>query len=310
MKSSDPYRRPPHLLSMLLALFLAVSMWYMVSVRDRLEAQIEVNLDYFGIPANMVVTDGLINKAVVRLRGPETLLRSVTQRKIIQAVDLSSIKRGTTVVPLSAEHLGAKFRAFELIDVQPPRIVVKADTLMERSVPVKAVVDSPLRGGALTVENVSVTPATVVLRGPEAVVSSIANIPLTIMLDPKAAGTTVHQTITLDTPGMVTANPPSVKVQYTITSGRTVVTRRCKVEVPKENRHSFTVSPEEVDVLVEVPEALAKSGRYLNELEISLVTPEIPPGASVKVPLHFKLPAGMTLLNPAAEEVTITRKKK
>jgi UDP-glucose pyrophosphorylase len=130
---------------------------------------------------NMVVTDGLINKAVVRLRGPETLLRSVTQRKIIQAVDLSSIKRGTTVVPLSAEHLGAKFRAFELIDVQPPRIVVKADTLMERSVPVKAVVDSPLRGGALTVENVSVTPATVVLRGPEAVVSSIANIPLTIM---------------------------------------------------------------------------------------------------------------------------------
>lgn len=310
MKSSDPYRRPPHLLSMLLAVFLAVSMWYMVSVRDRLEAQVEVNLDYYGIPANMVVTDGLINKAVVRLRGPETLLRSVTQRKIIQAIDLSSIKRGTTVVPLSAEHLGAKFRAFELIDVQPPRIVVKADDLLERSVPVKAVVDSPLRGNALTVENVSVTPATVVLRGPEAVVANIANVPLTIMLDPKAAGTTVHQTITLDTPGMVTATPPSVKVQYTITSGRTVVSRRCKVELPKENRHAYTVAPDEVAVLVEVPEALAKNSRYLGELEISLVTPEIPPGDSVKVPLHFKLPAGMTLLNPVAEEVTITRKKK
>ena len=75
MKSSDPSRRPPHLLSMLLAVFIAVSMWYMVSVRDRLEAQIEVNLDYVGVPANLVVTDGLISKAIVRLRGPETLLR-------------------------------------------------------------------------------------------------------------------------------------------------------------------------------------------------------------------------------------------
>ena len=125
-------------------------MWYMVSVRDRLEAQFDVNLDYYGIPANLVITDGLITKATVRLRGPETLLRSVTQRKLIQAVNLSNIKKGTTVVPLTAEHLGPGFRAFELIDVQPPRIVIKADNLLERSVPVRAIVDSPLKGGALT----------------------------------------------------------------------------------------------------------------------------------------------------------------
>ena len=310
MKSSDPSRRPPHLLSMLLALFIAVSMWYMVSVRDRLEAQIEVNLDYVGVPANLVVTDGLISKAIVRLRGPETLLRSVPQGKIIQAVDLSGIKKGTTVVPLSAEHLGANFRAFELIDVQPPRIVVKADNLQERSVPVRAVVDSPLRGGALTVENVSVTPATVALRGPESVISAISSVPLTIMLDPKSAGSTVHQSITLDTPSMVTATPPSVKVQYTITSGRTVVSRRCKVELARESRPFYTVEPDEVAVLVEVPDALAKNSRYLAEMDISLITPDIPPGESIKVPLRFKLPEGMTLLNPVTEEVTVTRKKK
>ena len=263
-----------------------------------------------GIPTNLVVTDGLISKAVVRLRGPETLLRSVTQGKIIQAVDLSSIKKGTTVVPLSAEHLGARFRAFELIDVQPPRIVVKADNLQERSVPVRAVIDSPLRGGALTVENVSVTPATVALRGPESVISAISSVPLIIMLDPKAAGSTVHQTITLDTPSMVTANPPSVKVQYTITSGRTVVSRRCKGELAKESRPFYTVEPDEIAVLVEVPDALAKNGRYLGEMDISLITPDIPPGESVKVPLRFKLPEGMTLLNPVTEEVTVTRKKK
>lgn len=309
MKSSDPYRRAPHLLSMFLALFIAVGMWYMVSVRDRLEAQIEVSLDYHGIPSNLVVTEGLINKVVVRVRGPETLLRSATQGKIIQAVNLSSIKKGTTVVPLAAENLGARFRAFELIDVQPPRIVVKADNLMERNVPVRAVVDSPLRGGALTVDNITVTPSTVLLRGPESVVSTFSFVPLTIMLDPKAAGTTVQQNITLDTPGMVTATPPSVKVQYAITSGRTVISRRCKVEMQGGNHRQYSIDPPEVNVMVEVPEALAKNGRYLGEMDVSLVAPELSPGETSTVPLHFKLPEGMTLLKPTTEEVTISRKK-
>lgn len=190
MKSSEnngSLRRAPHLLSLLVAVLAAVGMWYVVSVRDRLEAQVEVNIDYYGIPPNLVVTDGLISKITVRLRGPETLLRSIPQQRLTQAVDLSDIKKGVTVVPLGGDNLGPTFRAFELVDIQPPRIVIKADTLMERSVPLRTIVDSPLRGGALTVENVSVSPATVVLRGPEDVVSDISSVPLTIMLDPKAA---------------------------------------------------------------------------------------------------------------------------
>ena len=138
----------------------------------------------------------------------------------------------------------------------------------------------------------------------------LVSVPLTIMLDPKAAGTTVHQTITLDTPSLVTANPPSVRVQYTITSGRTVVSRRCKVELAGENRRQYTVEPEEVTVLVEVPEALAKSARYLGQLEVSVTPPALEPEQSKKVELRFRLPEGMTLLNPATEEVTVSRKKK
>ncbi|MDY3809760.1 YbbR-like domain-containing protein [Desulfovibrio sp. PG-178-WT-4] len=313
MKSSENnggLRRAPHLFSLLVAVLAAVAMWYVVSVRDRLEAQVEVNIDYYGIPPNLVVTDGLISKITVRLRGPETLLRSIPQQRLTQAVDLSDIKKGVTIVPLGGDNLGPNFRAFELVDIQPPRIVIKADTLLERSVPLRTIVDSPLRGGALTVENVSVSPATVVLRGPEDVVSDISSVPLTIMLDPKAAGTTVHQTIALDTPSLVTATPSSVRVQYTITSGRTVVSRRCKVELAGENRRQYTVEPEEVTVLVEVPEALAKSARYLGQLEVSVTPPSLEPGQSEKAELRFRLPEGMTLLNPATEEVTVFRKKK
>lgn len=132
-------------------------------------------------------------------------------------------------------------------------------------------------------------------------------VPLTIMLDPKAAGTTVHQTIPLDTPGMVTANPSSVRVQYTITSGRTVVSRRCRIEISGENRRAYTVTPDEVTVMVEVPEALAKSSKYLGQLEVSVTPPDLDPGKSKDVELRFRLPEGMTLLNPVTEAATVTR---
>ena len=73
-------RKAPHLLSLLVAFAVAVGMWYVVSVRDRLEVQLEVGIEYNGIPSGLVVTDGLVSKVQVRLRGPEILLRSINGR--------------------------------------------------------------------------------------------------------------------------------------------------------------------------------------------------------------------------------------
>ncbi len=314
MRSSDEKKSLmsylPDLGSMLVAILVAMAMWYLVSVRDRLEAQVEINVDYYDIPANLVVTDGLVSKIQVRLKGPETLLRSIPRERLVQAINLSGIKKGVTVVPLASEGLGPAFRAFDVVDIQPPRIVVKADTLMERNVPLRTIVDLPLRGGALTVENVSVSPATSILRGPEEVISRITSLPLTIVLDPKAAGTTVEQNVTLDTPSLVTANPTTVRVRYTITSGRTIVSRRCPIVVIGDNSHQYNTSPREMNLMVEVPEALAKNTQYLKQLEITVLPPDMEIGESKKVRARLKLPDGMTVLNPTDEEITVTRVKK
>ena len=227
-------RKAPHLLSLLVAFAVAVGMWYVVSVRDRLEVQLEVGIEYNGIPSGLVVTDGLVSKVQVRLRGPEILLRSISSRSLTASVSL---------------------------------------------------------------------------RGPEGVISSINNLPLGIRLDPKAAGTTVEQTLLLDTPSLVTSNPASVKVQYTITSGRTVVSRRCKISVEAQNASQFTVEPSHVEVMVEVPEALARNSSYLKRLEVMVVPPALEPGQKGTAEPRIQLPEGMTILNPSFDSVTITRKK-
>ncbi|MBD5553175.1 MAG: YbbR-like domain-containing protein, partial [Desulfovibrio sp.] len=179
MKSSkkDGLKRRPSWLGIIVAISVASIMWYSVSIRDRIEAQVEVSINYYDIPPNLVVTNGLVSKITVRIKGPEALLRSMPRERLTEAISLASIKKGVTIVPLPSEIISPALRAFEIIDIQPPRIVITADTVMERSVPVRTIVDSPLRGGALTVENVSVSPATVILRGPEEVVSAITNVP-------------------------------------------------------------------------------------------------------------------------------------
>lgn len=312
MKSSkkDGLKRRPSWLGLVVAISVAIIMWYSVSIRDRIEAQVEVSINYYDIPPNLVVTNGLVSKITVRIKGPEALLRSMPRERLTEAISLASIKKGVTIVPLPSEIISPALRAFEIIDIQPPRIVITADTVMERSVPVRTIVDSPLRGGALTVENVSVSPATVILRGPEEVVSAISNVPLTIPLDPKAAGTTVQQTMPLDTPSLVTSSPSSVRVRYTITSGRAVLSRHCKIAVAHDSTHNYSIEPKEVNLLVEVPEALAKSTSYLNGLEVSAVPPPMEIGESRKVKVRVRLPEGMTLLNSSNEEATVTRIKK
>lgn len=306
-----PVRKKPVIdwFCLFLAVIVAIGMWYFVSVRERIEAQIEIGIDYFGVPPDLVVTSGLVNKITVRLRGPEALLRSILRQRLNYAIDLSFIKKGVTIVPLPGSDISPALRAFEVVDIQPPRIVVTADNLIERTVPVSTIVDSPLGGGALTVENISVSPATVILRGPEAVISTISSVPLTIPLDSRAAGTTIQQTMALDTPSLVTATPSSVRVRYTITSGRTVISRRCPITIAEDSTHHYSIAPKELNVLVEVPEALAKSQNYLKRLEISVAPPPLDPGEAKKTRVRFKMPDGMTLLNPINEEVTVTRLK-
>lgn len=315
MKSSDKKAKLwangfPSWLFLVLAIVCATGMWYVVSIRERIEAQLEVNIDYYGIPPNLVVTDGLINKVTVRLRGAETLLRSIPKHRLNWAIDLSSIKKGVTFVPLTNEDVSPALRRYEIVDIQPPRIVITADNMVERSVPVRAIVDSPLAGTALTIENQSISPSTVVVRGPESVVADLTHALVRIPLDPKSAGTTVQQTLPLDTPGLVTAMPSSVRVRYTITSGRTVLSRICKLHLPGDANHSYKIEPSELSILIEVPEALAQSSSYLKKLEANIVPPPLEPGESRQVRVHFRLPEGMTILGQPLEEVTVTRQKK
>lgn len=295
---------------LLLAFFLALGMWYSVTVRDRLEVQLEVRLDYKGIPDNLVVTDGLINKMVVRLRGPEALLRSYTTQNITQVVNLSHLKKGTNIIPLVPDDWKPAIRAFELMEVSPPRLSLQVDTLLERTLVVDPILKSPLGKSAPTVDHVQVTPQTVALRGPESTLTAMKSVPLTIPLDPTASPGPHSQTLGLELPPQVSANPNSITASYTITSGRAEAKLERSIAITSQERGGYTISPQTLTLLVEVPEALVNSASYLQRARLSVTPPSLEQGASTAAPLRVTLPEGMTLTEALPTEVTVTRVKK
>ena len=312
MKFYDKYiglKRTPNYLVALTAILIAICMWYFVRVGEQMETQLDVNLDYSGIPSNLVITSGLVNKITVRLRGPAVLIRSIPKEMRNYSINLSTIKKGKTAVPLGGEDLLGMYRAFDVIDIQPSRIDVVADTMVERTVPVHTVFDSPLGEDAIPVENLTVNPSVVTLRGPEAVINDLPDVRLTIHLDPKAADIIVDETKILDTPNFVTASPPSVRVGFRITSGREVLPRICSVELAGKNAANYKVEPDELTLLVEVPKVMVKDEAYLKKIKLFASIPQLEPGESQSMPVRAELPDGTTLTKAITENVLISRIK-
>lgn len=312
MKFYDKYigmKRMPNYLLALIAILVSICMWCYVRVGEQMETQLDVNLDFVGIPPNLIVTSGLVTQLQVRLRGPAVLIRSIPQTMRNYTVNLSMIKKGETTVPMGGEDMGYAYRAFSVIDIQPPSIVVKADTLMERTVPVVASFDYPHGDDVPPVDNFTIKPSVVTIRGPESDIKDIHELPLVIHIDPGAADRTVDETMILNTRSMVTAIPSSVRVGYRITHGREVIPIRSPIILDASTPDNYTVEPEELSLLVELPKAKLKDEDYLSQIRLNVAAPKLAPGESRTVKVNPLLPKGMSLTQPISEEVIVSRIK-
>lgn len=301
-------RRNPRAVAVITAFLLSLGLWYFINVQDFLETQMEVSIDYTGTPQNLVVTGGLVHKATLRLRGPQALVRAAQNDRPVNTINLANIKRGETVVPLVPEEIPRVYRAFEVIDLQPRQIVVKAENLLERSVPVRVTLNSPLQGKAIKVTNASATPGAVILRGPENVLKAMSHIALPVTIDPTAKGHIEIKNMVLNPPPLVTALPQTVDVSYTITSERSPVSRTRRVQVAASNAREYEISPEEITLWVDVPDALTHSAKYFDQIKITVTPPQLAPGESSMAKPDYTLPEGMVFLDANVEDIRVTRK--
>jgi YbbR domain-containing protein len=181
----------------LISLGLAAMLWMFVATEASSEIGMEVPLEYRNIPPQLEITGDTTNMVQVRLRGSSNVIRDISPRDVSTTIDLSKMKTGEKIVPLSPQNVQAPFGA-EVVRVNPSSVRFNLERTMMKTVPVVPTIQGQPTDG-FELGSVMVNPSKVEVEGPESrlnTLESIATVP--IRLDRRQ--THIEQTVDLDVP--------------------------------------------------------------------------------------------------------------
>jgi hypothetical protein len=295
-------------LYMLMACVMSVTMWYMVTGQERVETLIEVRVEFKGMPAGLIVRDGLVKKVSVRLRGPKGLMRSINEASLTYAADLSTLKKGTSIVPVVVEKLPIT-RAFEVVEVTPSRLVLEVDSVAEREVPVDARVTGTVAPDVV-VEGLRFTPAKVRVRGPESVVDALRKLHAEVPPPPADTVGDVLVDVPVVVPELVESTPAQLQVAYRVTIARREVVLSRQVRFDDMQGLRIKVAPAKVSIRAELPRSQASDAEVLKSIEARIELPEdVAPGV-LHLPVHTVSPDGVRVDEVVPDTVTVTIQKR
>src|SRR5258706_11463508 len=105
----------------LISVVLATMLWMLVATQTSSEIGMEVPLEYRNIPPQLEITGDTTNLVQVRLRGASNVIKDITPKEVSTTIDLSKMRTGEKIVPLSPQNVQAPFGA-EVIRVNPSSV--------------------------------------------------------------------------------------------------------------------------------------------------------------------------------------------
>ena len=231
---------------------MAIGLWFMAVGRESGELGLTVPLEMVNFPPDMVVASQVPNGINVRIRGPLTLTRQAAERKLRFSLDLSQAKPGPNEFSLLPDTLSLP-RGLHVTHLAPSSVRVKLEKVISKKLSLLPVIKGePITG--YTIENISLEPKQVDVRGPESVLG-----PVEILWTEPIDVTKLKETATLVTrpalPDMsiTLVKPGDIKAHLNI--GEKIVTRRFQ-SVPVQVLNSdlpAEIDPKTVDVTIRGP---------------------------------------------------------
>jgi hypothetical protein len=292
---------------LLLSFALACGLWHTVSVRDRLEVQAEVTLNYRDMPEHLMVLDGMLKNFTVQVRGPRELVKSLDTKMLTYAVDLAQLRHGTNVIALDAPRAIVESRALDVMGLVPNRLVLMAEGVLESVVPLEARFSDPELAHVLKAKNLQVAPASVSLRGPESVIGKMRSLRLDVPLEPTATGD-YRLPFSVSTPPQVTAAPGTVLVSYGVVDNRVLVEFERTPILDARHAPLYRITPRKVALTLELPEGLDRSS--LEKIRVVIDANELPPSGSAEVRPSVELPKWARLVGISPVKLDVTKSGK
>jgi len=289
---------------LLLSFVLACGLWYAVTVRDRLEVQAEVSLNYRGMPEDLIVRDGMLKNFTVLVRGPKAMIRRLDSAMLTYSVDISHLRPGTNVIALAAPLPIVESRTIDVVGIVPNHLALEAEVVVERSVPLEPVFSAPAIAQAVKAEKLQVSPTSVTLRGPESVIRKMQSLKLDVPLESVVTGD-YRVSLPVSPPPHVTAAPGTVLVQYSIAGKSALMELERRPFVDAKIVQSYQILQQKVTLRVELPEGLMGDKKYLERIRV--VVKDLPLSGSGEVKPFVELPPGAHLVGISPEKLDVTK---
>ncbi len=148
----------------IVSFFLVCILWVFIGGQPRAEIWMTIPLEFRKMPPNMEIVGDLMNRVEVGIRGPRTIISSITADQMKAHVDLSQTMAGVNHIRLTPDNIRAPLGT-EITKVAPSSVRVRLEEIKARSVVVKAHLVGKLPR-PLRLKGVIVEPPEIVLQGP------------------------------------------------------------------------------------------------------------------------------------------------
>lgn len=150
-----------------LALLAAFGLWFNIASEPELATIVSVPVDYMNYPRDLVISSKIVDSISVEARGPASLLREMQESHVAAIIDFTSVHApGERTFTLSAAEIRPP-RGVTLVRVIPQQLRFDFERQMAGKVPVEVTYSGVLPRG-LTIRDVTVSPPTLAIIGPEA----------------------------------------------------------------------------------------------------------------------------------------------
>lgn len=288
---------------LLIAFSMAVTLWYMVTVRDKIETWVDVRVEFKSAPPNLIIRNGLINKVSVRVRAAKGLSRTFTERPFSVAIDLSNLSKGTNTITITPAMLPFP-SAFEVMDISPSRFQVVTDSVESRKVQLDSSFEGTLSGDFF-VKSLRMTPSTATVRGPESLVQRMNSIKVPVALGNGTKAGLSEMLAPIPVPEGVTVEPEKVLLDLDVgVRTKTIrLARQVTVDVP--SGRAVKIAPPRVTLEVAVPESQVGRQELLATIVATVTPPEGARGV-LHLPVKVLLPENCSLASVTPKDVSVT----
>lgn len=158
----------------LVALCITLALWFGVTgLREPITTPLKNVTLQLRLSNNLEITNEPVTNATLVITGDRRKIDQIKAENLIVSVDLTDVQPGVHVIQLTPETVNIELPSgVKLDEIQPNKIAVELETVIERDIPVRAETDGSVAEGFEIYSSVT-TPTKVRVRGPLSSVKSL-----------------------------------------------------------------------------------------------------------------------------------------